>query len=120
MRNFNNIDEFFAFITEAGQAVLELCGDPWFKSHDDTRGSFLEFFCRQKENMIVIAAAGEGVSAAACRRILTPPDLSVKVTEILTDRVVADFFGLSSPRKEISGESSAQLISAAQDCSVQG
>jgi hypothetical protein len=116
MRNFDNIDEFFEFITEAGHAVLELCADPWFKSHDDTSGSFLEFFCRQKENKILIAAAGDGVSASACRYVITPTELSAKVTKVLTDRVIADFFGLSSPKKEVSGASSEQLTSAVRDC----
>ena len=120
MRNFDNIDEFFEFITEAGHAVLELCADPWFKSRDETSGSFLEFFCRQKENMILIAAAGDGISAAACRYVITPAELSAKVTKILTDRVIADFFGLSSPKGGTGGVSSEKLTSAARDCAEAG
>ena len=109
MRNFNKIDDFFAFITEAGDAVLMLCADPWFAARDGNPLSFLEFFCRQKDNMIRIAAAGDAVSDEEFRNFSTPSELSGKVTEVLSHGVIRDFFGLSAPAAVIR-ESAVSLM----------
>ena len=118
MRNFNKIDDFFAFITEAGDAVLTLCADPWFTSPDGSIASFLDFFCRQKDNMIRIAAAGDAVSDDEFCENSTPSELSSKVTEVLSHRIIRDFFGLSAPAAVIreSAVSLMQSSPAARVC----
>lgn len=116
MRNFNKIDDFFAFITEAGEAVLDLCADPWFNVTEGSAVTFLEFFCRQKDNMIRIAAAGDAVTEGEFRENSTPGELSSKVTQILAHRSIRDFFGLSAPGMKAGAVSLMQSSPAVRVC----
>ena len=116
MRNLNKIDDFFAFITEAGDAVLELCSDPWFGMTEGSTAAFLGFFCRQKDNMIRIAAAGDAVSEEQFCCISTPGELSEKVTEILSHRSIRDFFGLSARGALVSGNAVPLMPSSHAEC----
>ena len=119
MRNLNKIDDFFAFITDAGEAVLGLCSDPWFSGGGDTV-DFLAFICRQKNRMISIAAAGDGVTVEDYLGNRTPAELYARVTEIFNNESVRDFFGLSahSVQQQEKGVFMTRSLSAESDWSV--
>ena len=102
MRNLNKINDFFAFISEAGEAVLALGADPWFHMQDGGTNDFIEFLCRQKDNLIRIAAAGEAVSEEEIGSVCTPGELTSIVMNILAHRSIVDFFGLSAGGARVS------------------
>lgn len=98
MKNLNRFDDFFEFAAQAGEAICALLADEWFTPPDpgQTRDSaeFLRFIGRQKDNMLIIASAAEGVTAEAFKEMYPPAALTDRVGEVMREPNVRDFFGL--------------------------
>lgn len=103
MRNLDKISDFFAFISEAGESVLALGADPWFHLKDGRTDDFIDFLCRQADNMIRIAAAEQEVSEEEIDSTCSPCELVSIVMNVLAHKSIGDFFGLSTSGGRASG-----------------
>jgi len=93
-KNFDAFDDFFAFIAEAGEALLAILEDPWLREEKGDKKSFLAFLLRQKENMLTVVASAKGVAAEEYRATCTPTTLTSEAGAVLNHPSVRDFFGL--------------------------
>ncbi len=93
-KNFDAFDDFFAFIAEAGEALLAILEDPWLREDKGDKKSFLAFLLRQKGNMLTVAASAKGLSVEDYRATCTPSSLTDDAGAVLKHPAVRDFFGL--------------------------